>query len=157
VVFVANRPRIGHSVRLRDCKRVRRRRSENAPLTTRRCGTVGATSGALDIGCEDAGREAILDVMPDVLLADLRLAEIYDALHRDRSDFDPSFSRIAGVGPSSVGDLDCGSGTFAGRVAAGGRTVVGVDPATASIEVARRTGHGRSSQAWGRHGWSPQR
>jgi SAM-dependent methyltransferase len=125
---------------------------------SRRYGTVGATSGALDIGCGDVGLEAILDLMPGVLFADRRLAEmICDALHRDRSDFDPYFSKIAEVGPSSADDLDCGTGTFSRRVAAGGRTVVGVDPAPTSIDVARRTGHGRSSQAWGSHGWLPQR
>jgi hypothetical protein len=117
---------------------------------------VGATSGALDIRCGDAGREAILDLMPGVLFADCRLAEICDPLHRDRSDFDPYCFKIAQVGSSSVDDLDCGNGTFACRVAARGRTLVGVDPAAVSIEVARRTGHGRRSQAWGRHGWLPQ-
>jgi hypothetical protein len=95
--------------------------------------------------------------MPGVLFADRRLAEVYDALHRDRGDFDPYCSKIAEVGPSSVDDLDCGTGMFACRVAAGDRIVVGVDPATATIEVARRTGHGRSSQPWRRHGWLPQR
>ena len=32
--------------------------------------------GALDIGCGDVGREAILDLMPNVLFADRRPAEI---------------------------------------------------------------------------------
>jgi SAM-dependent methyltransferase len=123
---------------------------------TRRYGTVGdfGSPGYRMRGC---GTRAILDLMPGVLFADRRLAEIYGALRPDRSDLDPYFSKLAELGPSSVVDLDCGTGTFACRVAAGGRTVVGVDPAAASIEVARRTGHGRSSQPWGSHGWLPQR
>jgi SAM-dependent methyltransferase len=73
-----------------------------------------------------------------VLFADRRLAEIYDALHRDRSDLDPYLARVAELSPTSVLDLGCGTGTFALQLAALGKEVIGVDPAAASIEVARR-------------------
>src|SRR5262245_53376666 len=58
------------------------------------------------------GREAILDLMPGVF-ADRRLVDIYDALHPDRSDLDPYFSKIVELGPSSLVDLDCSARTFA--------------------------------------------
>jgi hypothetical protein len=42
--------------------------------------------------------------MTGVLFADRRLAEIYDDLHRDRSDLDPYLARVAELSPTSVLD-----------------------------------------------------
>jgi SAM-dependent methyltransferase len=70
--------------------------------------------------------------------ADPQLAEIYDALHTDRRDLDPYLAVVDELGATSVLDLGCGTGTFACELARRGRHVVGVDPAAASIDVARR-------------------
>lgn len=79
--------------------------------------------------------------MSDALYDDLRLAGVYDALHPDRSDLDAYVAIIDEVKASSVLDIGCGTGTFACRLAAGGVAVVGVDPALASLDVARRKPH----------------
>jgi SAM-dependent methyltransferase len=74
----------------------------------------------------------------DAQFAQLRLAEVYDDLHPDRSDLDLSVAIAEELGVSTVLDVGCGSGTLACLLARNGKTVVGVDPASASLEVARR-------------------
>ena len=67
-----------------------------------------------------------------------RLAEIYDPLDPDRSDLD-AYAALAGeFGARTVLDIGCGTGTFACLLAGRGLEVVAVDPAAASLEVARR-------------------
>ena len=67
-----------------------------------------------------------------------RLAAIYDALQADRSDLQ-LYVRIAEeLGARRVLDLGCGTGTLAILLAARGLDVVAVEPAAASLEVARR-------------------
>jgi SAM-dependent methyltransferase len=75
--------------------------------------------------------------MTGILFAEPRLAQVYDALHPDRSDLDPYFAIVDELGTRSVLDLGCGTGTFAAELAERGTEVVAVDPAAASIEVAR--------------------
>ena len=75
--------------------------------------------------------------MPDPILADPRLARIYDDLDADRTDLDHYESIVDELGARSVLDIGCGTGTFACRLAARGIEVVGVDPAAASLDVAR--------------------
>lgn len=49
--------------------------------------------------------------------------------------------RAAGIGPGSrVLDVGCGSGEFLALLRAAGARPVGADPATAMVEIARRTG-----------------
>lgn len=74
---------------------------------------------------------------PDPCFADPRLAVFYDALDGDRSDLDAYVAIAAEVDARTVLDLGCGTGSLAVRLAALGLSVVGVDPAGASLDVAR--------------------
>jgi SAM-dependent methyltransferase len=67
-----------------------------------------------------------------------RLAEIYDALHPDRSDLDVYGAIVSELGASAVLDVGCGTGTFACLLSRLGKAVTGLDPASASLDVARR-------------------
>lgn len=73
----------------------------------------------------------------DRLFADPRLAAIYDDIDNDRSDLDHYEAIVDELGAASVLDVGCGTGVFACRLAKRGIAVTGVDPASASIEVAR--------------------
>jgi SAM-dependent methyltransferase len=75
--------------------------------------------------------------VPDPIFADQRLARIYDGLDADRTDLDHYDAIVDELGARSVLDIGCGTGTFACRLAARGIEVVGVDPAEASLDVAR--------------------
>ena len=74
---------------------------------------------------------------PDPVFSARRLAEIYDDLDPDRSDLDVYAALVEELGAHAVLDVGCGTGTFACLLAAKGLTVVGVDPALASLDVAR--------------------
>jgi SAM-dependent methyltransferase len=76
--------------------------------------------------------------VPDAIFDDPRLAAVYDALDPDRSDLDGYARILDGLGARSVLDVGCGTGTFAVLLAARGLAVTGVDPARASLDVARR-------------------
>lgn len=77
----------------------------------------------------------------DALFASPRLAEVYDPLDPDRSDLDAYAAMVDEFGASSVVDLGCGTGTLACLLAGRGISAVGVDPAAASLAVARRKPH----------------
>lgn len=79
----------------------------------------------------------ILGRMADECFGDPRLAAVYDALEPDRGDLD-AYVRIAEeFGARRVLDIGCGTGVFALLLAGRGIEVVGVDPARASVDVAR--------------------
>jgi SAM-dependent methyltransferase len=82
-------------------------------------------------------RRVVLVRVPDPVFADPRLAGLYDALNGDRSDLDAYVAVVEEVGASSVVDIGCGTGSLALRLVTSGRTVIGVDPAEASLDVAR--------------------
>ncbi|WP_129666148.1 class I SAM-dependent methyltransferase [Phytoactinopolyspora endophytica] len=75
--------------------------------------------------------------MPDAIFAHPRLASIYDAFDGQRDDLTAYFDIADELGAQHVLDVGCGTGSLAVLLAAGGRTVVGVDPAEASLNVAR--------------------
>jgi SAM-dependent methyltransferase len=73
----------------------------------------------------------------DAIFAERRLAEVYDPLDPDRSDLDAYAAMVDEFGAGSVLDIGCGTGTFACLLARRGLTVTAVDPAAASLGVAR--------------------
>ena len=74
---------------------------------------------------------------PDATFADPRQAVLYDVFNNDRSDLD-AYVKIANeVVAHRVVDLGCGTGSLAVRLAERGFAVTGVDPAAASLDVAR--------------------
>lgn len=75
--------------------------------------------------------------MGDAIFEDPRLASIYDALDPDRSDLDAYLAIARELGAGSVLDVGCGTGVFALLLASAGVAVTGVDPASASLDVAR--------------------
>jgi SAM-dependent methyltransferase len=76
--------------------------------------------------------------VPDAIFAHPRLAAVYDSFDGPRGDLDFYLGLVGELSARVVLDVGCGTGSLAVRVAAGGRTVVAVDPAEASLEVARR-------------------
>jgi SAM-dependent methyltransferase len=85
--------------------------------------------------------------VPDAIFAHQRLAWVYDAFDGPRDDL-AAYVAIAGeLGADRVLDVGCGTGCLAIELARTGRTVVGVDPAAASLEVAKAK-EGSGSVTW---------
>ena len=75
--------------------------------------------------------------MPDAIFDDPRLAPLYDLLDPDRSDLDAYVLIVEEFDGQRILDVGCGTGVFALMLAMRGLDVVGVDPAAASLNVAR--------------------
>jgi SAM-dependent methyltransferase len=75
---------------------------------------------------------------PDPAFADPRLAHLYDVFEDDRDDLELYAAWAVELGARSVVDVGCGTGELAVRLVRRGFEVVGVDPAVASLDVARR-------------------
>lgn len=77
--------------------------------------------------------------MPDAIFAEPRLANLYDLLDSpDREDLAHYVAMANEFNAHTVIDLGCGTGVLACRLAALGKAVVGVDPAAASLDMAKR-------------------
>ncbi|MEU7915433.1 class I SAM-dependent methyltransferase [Microbispora bryophytorum] len=74
--------------------------------------------------------------MPDPIFAHPRLAAVYDAFDGDRADLDAYLAIADELGADRVLDVGCGTGCLAILLADSGRTVMGVDPAEASLGIA---------------------
>jgi len=74
---------------------------------------------------------------PDAYYADPRLAACYDTIDGSREDLDHYMAIAEELGARTVVDLGCGTGSLAVRLATAGRQVIGVDPAGASLDLAR--------------------
>lgn len=85
--------------------------------------------------------------MPDAHFAVPRLAQVYDLLDPDRQDLVGYAEILDELGARSVLDVGCGTGTFALLLASRGIEVIGVDPAIASLDVARSK-PGSESVTW---------
>jgi SAM-dependent methyltransferase len=82
--------------------------------------------------------------MADSLFTERRLAALYDPLDPDRSDLVVYAELVAELGANSVLDVGCGTGSFACLLVERGIDVTAVDPAIASLEIARaKTGADR--------------
>jgi SAM-dependent methyltransferase len=75
--------------------------------------------------------------VPDAIFEHPRLAALYDELDPDRSDLDAYVAIVEEVGARRVLDVGCGTGTFALLLAERGLDVIAVDPAAASLAIAR--------------------
>ncbi|MGQ4486746.1 class I SAM-dependent methyltransferase [Streptomyces sp. SAS_281] len=75
--------------------------------------------------------------MADDCFAHPLLATLYDPLDPNRGDLDAYVRMAEEFGAHRVLDIGCGTGVFALLLADRGKDVVGVDPARASLDVAR--------------------
>ncbi|MEU4362136.1 class I SAM-dependent methyltransferase [Promicromonospora sp. NPDC023987] len=74
---------------------------------------------------------------PDPIFVDPRLARLYDAFDDDRGDLDLYLGLAERFDARTVLDVGCGTGVLALLLAGRGLHVTGLDPAAASLEVAR--------------------
>jgi SAM-dependent methyltransferase len=75
--------------------------------------------------------------MADALFEVPRLVAIYDVFDGDRGDLEVYAAMAAEFGARVVLDIGCGTGAFGCLLASRGFSVVGLDPAAASLDVAR--------------------
>ena len=78
---------------------------------------------------------------PDQLFENPRLAAIYEAFDGLRGDLDHYVAIVNELEARSVLDVGCGTGCLSARLSELGLEVTGVDPARASLELARRGRH----------------
>ncbi len=79
--------------------------------------------------------------MPDQIFENSRLASIYDDFDGQREDLQNYLKIVKEFGAKSILDIGCGTGCFAVLLKEQGYDVTGLDPARASLEIARRKRH----------------
>jgi SAM-dependent methyltransferase len=75
--------------------------------------------------------------VPDAIFAHPRLAQLYDVFDGPRDDLAAYVAIAAELGADRILDVGCGTGCLALLLARTGRAVTAVDPAEASLDVAR--------------------
>lgn len=117
----------------------RRRDELHAVLvTTSSFGSSAITlSGVAKVGRPPPGPLATVPQVADALFSDPRLAVLYDDFDGARDDLDHYERIVRELGACHVLDVGCGTGSLACRLACADFDVVGVDPAEASLDVAR--------------------
>ncbi len=75
--------------------------------------------------------------MTDSLFGDPRFAPLYDHFEGERPDLDVYAAMVDEFDVKTLLDVGCGTGVFACMMALRGVSVIGVDPAEASLDVAR--------------------
>jgi ubiquinone/menaquinone biosynthesis C-methylase UbiE len=75
--------------------------------------------------------------VPDAIFAHPRLAPVYDSFDGQRDDLAVYLDIAGELDAGRVLDVGCGTGSLAVLLAGRGRTVTGLDPAEASLQVAR--------------------
>lgn len=76
--------------------------------------------------------------MPDQKFSNPRLAKIYDCMETNRSDLSHYLAMVDEFAARSVLDVGCGTGTFLCLLAEQEIDLIGMDPAEASLDVARK-------------------
>ncbi len=79
--------------------------------------------------------------MPDQKFTNPRLVGIYDHFDGQRRDLEHYVALVRELGVKSVLDVGCGTGSFACLLSELGIDVIGVDPAEASLNIARTKPH----------------
>jgi len=110
---------------------------DNAPAKTLGLPQTTSACGGGDIRWYDSAARSTVWRVVDALFAERRLAELRDPLDPDRSDLDVYAAMVDEFGVRSVLDIGCGTGTFACLLARRGLAVTALDPAEASLEIAR--------------------
>lgn len=85
--------------------------------------------------------------VPDEIFAHPLLAQIYDAFEENRDDLGPYIDLARDLGVRRVLDVGCGTGSLPVLLGRNGVEVTGVDPAEASLAVARKK-QGAESVTW---------
>lgn len=75
--------------------------------------------------------------MTDPIFENSRLVEIYESFDGPRNDLEHYIAIRKELKAKSVLDLGCGTGVFANMLCADGADVIGVEPAQASLNVAK--------------------
>lgn len=76
--------------------------------------------------------------MPDVIFENERLVAIYDHFDGERRDLCHYLAIARELGAKSILDIGCGTGCFACLLSEHGFRVTGLEPARASLDIARR-------------------
>ena len=109
----------------------------HGPPLVNKMGRVRASAPCRPGSARSAVRPRSVFGVADAHYEHPRLAQIYDAFDGPRVDLDVYVALVRELGAQHVLDVGCGTGTFACLLAQRDLDVVGLDPAAASLDVAR--------------------